>query len=361
MMRGLDAADVVVPVTFEDIFTPATKTAMSTTTTTHEDDGVEGAQQQLDPEIQKALPLECNITNTQHLRSSPTATCYRIDVSTPDAEHHSYFLKLARGNTGWEALRGEHESTRLIYSLQRDLTPTPMTWGTLMSDRNTHFYLCTYHDFQPGLAPDPETFSRQLAELHVKSASLGERRFGFHVPTYNGDIRQRNSWERRWETFFAKGLQSAFDLHNERAGYVEELEAVEHDLFKIVVPRLLRPLESDGRRIMPGLIHGDLWHENTAVERGSGRTMIFDAASFWGHNEYELGYWLPEHNKFGVDYFEAYHELVPRSEPVEDYDDRIRLYALRFNLHAAALFPGDLKYRDMVIEEAQLLVEKYTP
>lgn len=61
----------------------------------------------------------------------------------------------------------------------------------------------------------------------------------------------------------------------------------------------------------------------------------------------ELGNWRPSRNKFGPLYFRTYHKHIPISEPEEDYDDRNALYALRFNLHAAALFPHETQYLQM--------------
>ena len=37
-----------------------------------------------------------------------------------------------------------------------------------------------------------------------------------------------------------------------------------------VVPRLLRPLETGGRRIVPRLVHGDFYSGNVSVEVASG-------------------------------------------------------------------------------------------
>jgi fructosamine-3-kinase len=31
---------------------------------------------------------------------------------------------------------------------------------------------------------------------------------------------------------------------------------------------------------------------------------------------------------FGSAFFEAYHRIVPKTEPVEEYEDRLRLYEL---------------------------------
>lgn len=61
----------------------------------------------------------------------------------------------------------------------------------------------------------------------------------------------------------------------------------------------------------------------------------------------ELGTWRPARYRFGKDYMEAYHQIVPPSEPREDQDDRNALYSIRFNLHASALYTGNNEFRPM--------------
>jgi hypothetical protein len=41
----------------------------------------------------------------------------------------------------------------------------------------------------------------------------------------------------------------------------------------------------------------------------------------------ELSYMRPIDNDWGREYMEAYHKLVPKSEPQEDWDARNALYA----------------------------------
>ena len=75
-----------------------------------------------------------------------------------------------------------------------------------------------------------------------------------------------------------------------------ELEAKEPDpeldtllpvLFEKVVPRLLRPLESDGRSVKPSLVHGDLWYANAGIDVDTDDALVFDACTFYAHNECE--------------------------------------------------------------------------
>jgi hypothetical protein len=61
-------------------------------------------------------------------------------------------------------------------------------------------------------------------------------------------------------------------------------------LFDKVIPRLLRPLESNGRKVEPSLVHGDLWYGNAAVIDETGDPIVFDPSSFWAHNECKMLY-----------------------------------------------------------------------
>ena len=61
----------------------------------------------------------------------------------------------------------------------------------------------------------------------------------------------------------------------------------------------------------------------------------------------ELGTWRLVRYKLGKPYIEAYHKHFPVSPPVEDYDDRNALYAIPYNLHASALYKGNLSFRNM--------------
>lgn len=100
-----------------------------------------------------------------------------------------------------------------------------------------------------------------------------------------------------------------------------------------VVPKLLLPLQEKGRILKPCLIHGDCWDGNTAIDRGTQKLLLFDACSFYGHNEYDIGNWrAPRHKISAVEYVDAYKECYPVSEPTEDWEARNVLYSLSFNI-----------------------------
>jgi fructosamine-3-kinase len=189
-------------------------------------------------------------------------------------------------------VKGEYEATSAIYAIIPDFCPKPIAWGSLKDYQDAHFYLCEFYDFTEGV-PKPNNFCKKLARLHW-SHSSPDGKFGFHCTTYNGDLPQDNTWCDSWETFFANGLRHVLKIREERAGPNAGLDALLPALFEKVIPRLLRPPESNGRKIQPSLIHGDLWYGNTAIVAKTGTPIIFDPASFWAHNECE-GLYAPSH------------------------------------------------------------------
>lgn len=55
--------------------------------------------------------------------------------------------------------------------------------------------------------------------------------------------------------------------------------------------------------------------------------VVYDPSACYAHSEYELGI-MKMFGGFGPAFFEAYHRIVPKTEPVEEYEDRVRLYEL---------------------------------
>lgn len=166
---------------------------------------------------------------------------------------------------------------------------------------------------------------------------------------------------------YRKQLENMIRMDLEKHGEWPEFSRICGLILDIVIPRLLGPLQSNGRIIKPCLIHGHLWDENTATDMDTGDPFIFDAGSFYGHNEYEIGNWRAlRHRLSDQMYMENYRLNFPASEPgklhylfiqvrsfcidhqrltalpitEEEWDDRNLLYSLRYDLGAAILIPG---------------------
>ncbi|KAH0556464.1 hypothetical protein GP486_005629, partial [Trichoglossum hirsutum] len=211
----------------------------------------------------------------------------RIDAKLPGDSLKAYFLKVADGERGHKMMLGEYESMRAIHAVTPTFVPEPYAWGTYESAPDTHFFLCEYREMAEEL-PDPNKLATKLAGLHLRGGSP-DGKFGFHVTTFNGNMPQDNGWTDTWEEFYSKGLRHVLKLEIEAQGPSDELEELKAPMFDVVIPRLLRPLETEGRSIQPALVHGDLWCGNIATDAETDEPVVFDACCFWAHNECKFG------------------------------------------------------------------------
>lgn len=210
----------------------------------------------------------------------------RIDVELADGTPKTFFIKVLSKDLGKNMLHGEFESMKAIYTVLPNFAPKPIAWGSYHSIPDTHFFLCDYREMGDDM-PDPDKFAAHLAALHQNSKSPNGK-FGFHMTTYSGNLPQRNDWEESWESFFAKNLRWALKLELEAKGHDPEFDKLVPIIFEKVIPRLLRPLESDGRSVKPSLVHGDLWYANAGIDLDKDEAFVFDACCFYAHNECKL-------------------------------------------------------------------------
>ncbi|KAJ5937811.1 hypothetical protein N7454_004153 [Penicillium verhagenii] len=312
----------------------------------------------IDPAVMRELPELCKVISIKTRGESFWARTGRIDVLLPDGAVQTFFIKVITTELGMNVTRSEFQSMTAIHDVLPEFVPKPLACGTYSTIPDTYFFLCQFREMGTEM-PDPHKLAALLSSLHEKSISPTGK-FGFHTTTYAGNLPQFVGWEDSWEAFFAKSMRQALDLEIARKGPSEELDALCLPLFEKVIPRLLRPLESDGRQVKPSLVHGDLWYGNAGVDIAkNNQPVVFDACCFYAHNEYEFGQWRPVCNRFGNDYVAAYNKFIPISEPKEDFEGRLDLYRLRFDTHVSALFPEKEELRSQVLDVMRDLVQRY--
>lgn len=209
---------------------------------------------------------------------------------------------------------GEFESLKALHEVVPSFIPAPYKWGPL-SDGSGCFLLTEFREVgqQP---PNVAKFCKSVAQMHERSTSPTGK-FGFHVTTCHGSQPQYVDWEDSWRVMYTKILSRAMDTEEKHNGPFPEFTAVRKLLFDVVIPRLLDPLQADGRSIKPCLVHGDLWDQNCADDKKTGEPFAFDPACMYAHNEFEIGFWRPKHIRFNETYITAYKEHFSISEPSE--------------------------------------------
>ncbi|KAI8949376.1 Fructosamine kinase-domain-containing protein [Xylaria longipes] len=325
-----------------------------------------GSSFDLDRGVIDALPVPGTIVISAHnYGMSLWGQTARIVAEVPGGARKNYFLKTIKlGETGRLMMEGEFESLKAIHSVSPDLAPQPYAWGKFKDGASlgddTYFLLAQFREVgeQP---PNPLKFTARLAEFHKKSKSPTGK-FGFHITTCHAKLPQATDcWEDSWEALYKKQLAQMIRLDEEKHGEWPEFQKVCKLVLDIVIPRLLGPLQSEGRTIEPCLVHGDLWDENTATDMDTGEPFIFDAGSFYGHNEYEIGNWRSARHRLSDKiYVRNYKRNFPVSEPEDEWDDRNLLYSLRYDLGTAILIPG-CNQRQVVKDNMTLLCKKFCP
>ncbi|KAL8893846.1 MAG: hypothetical protein Q9192_004864 [Flavoplaca navasiana] len=239
---------------------------------------------------------------------SPCGTSYwtrkaQIQTEQADGKPRSFFLKVTQDEVGKAMVFGVFESMEALHGASRELTPEPIAWGTFGQADHVHFFLCEFVDLTDDL-PDVEVSMKMLAELHANSSSPNGK-YGFHVPILQGTIPQFAEWTASWEDFFTKSIKLVFENEEQSQGPDEEVQHLCKETLSKVVPRLLRPLETGGRRIEPRLIHGDIWDGNTSTNVETNLPVIYDATCIYAHNEYTFRYLLQKKTKMTATRFTA--------------------------------------------------------
>lgn len=308
-------------------------------------------------------PTKCTLTSSS-LGSGFTSTGALSATITNDngtKEHRKYFIKTSKnGTSAKEMFHGEFESLNAIAHAVPGFCPRALAWGPLANDndndRKSYFLATEFLDLRGsmgrklGSGSGDETNTTSLAyrlgKLHNTPAPVdpqtGRQRYGFPVPTFCGDTRQPNKFYDSWAEFYAyERLLTILSSSEERNGSDAELRALVEKMASIVVPRLLADehlgynSQGEGEGIQPVVVHGDLWSGNAdrgrIVGNGAGEDgvgdVVYDPSACYAHSEFELGI-MRMFGGFGAEFFEEYHGVLPKTEPVEEYEDRVRLYEL---------------------------------
>lgn len=177
-----------------------------------------------------------------------------------------------------------------LYNAMPEIVPRPVGMGNYSAEGHTDkwFFLCEYREMRDE-APEKEDLAPKIAELHKRGISP-DGKFGFPVESYVGRVPMIYPVSDTWEEVFTKVLTTIFDNEEKVQGVDEEMQKLRKAMMEKVVPRLLRPLETGGRKIVPRLVHSDLWHGNVGIDSMTGDPVIFDALALYAHNECERAF-----------------------------------------------------------------------
>jgi protein-ribulosamine 3-kinase len=238
-------------------------------------------------------------------------------------------LQNQAGSLGRRMMLGTYESEKVLCTYIPDNVPKAIAWGNYESNPDMYFYLAEFHEMIEEV-PDPIQFVDIVAKLHRDSLGRSpDGKFGFHVPTHLANIPNKPGWKDTWEETYAEALKTMMEFEALSQGTDDdEFEELKKQTLSVVVPRLLRPLETGGRKVTPCLIHTDLWPGNCMPDADTDNIIFFDSCAMWGHNEADLGSWRAPRYRMGKPFIREYQRRVGMDFPADDWDDRNQLYAM---------------------------------
>lgn len=310
------------------------------------------------------IPADSKVLKAENHGTSEYTLTGRMHVELPSGEVRQYFLKACRfsitltllGNdrlintldadnllltqlageeTGRELCMGEYTALSLIDGLIPGLVPRPVAQGKYeFTEPDTFFLIEDFHHLDDSV-PSPQRVAQRMAQLH--SLISPNNKFGFNVPTHQAIAPHPHGWESSWTVYFTRLLKMSIKSDADANGTWKDLSTAADHLLEAVVPKLLDPLQHGPNPIKPRLVHGDIWAGNVSMDKKTGEIIFVDTGCFYGHNELDLGaFRRPRPENLGQPYMDEYKRVFPPSEPQDAFDDRNRLYSLKFDLNLAA-------------------------
>ncbi|PKS06990.1 hypothetical protein jhhlp_005587 [Lomentospora prolificans] len=316
----------------------------------------------VDSALIEALKLDPKTTRISTHGGSGFASTFRLTTSA-NGQDVNYFVKTGSGQDSEVMFRGEHASLNAINSAVPNFCPKSFAHGPL-SASNRYFLATEFLDLSSSSpAGSGLSLAQKLAKLHTTPAPVPPGRdkpsFGFPVATCCGATVQENGWHDTWASFYGENRLRAILRECKRKGESDgALEDAVNRTIDKVVPRLLD--EGHLKGVVPVVIHGDLWSGNHGKGiiggRGGVEEVVFDPSCVYGHSEYELGI-MKMFGGFGGGFWKEYEKLVPKTEPADEFEDRLLLYELYHHLNHTALFGGG--YRGSAMSIMKKLISKY--
>lgn len=83
----------------------------------------------------------------------------------------------------------------------------------------------------------------------------------------------------------------------------------------------------------------------------TGDVILYDAGSYHAHNEMELGIWRCQWGGSFQEqvYSRSFMRYYEAAEPTQEWEDRNRLYSLKYNLNYSGGHPGNVTRQTLVL------------
>lgn len=229
------------------------------------------------------------------------------------------FVKL-NSKLGVDILKTEFESLQIINALTSDLYPKAVLFETY---RDQAVLFMAFHQIEPLGSANAALAGQALAQQH---RIIGDT-FGWSSENYIGATKQRNQRTNNWSVFFKdQRLTPMLQLARRNGLSAQSVDRV-HDLISNLDLIFTH-------RVVPSLVHGDLWSGNVGFDGQRLGPLLYDPAPYYGDREVDIA--MTE--LFGrqpESFYQAYQAAWPLEE---GYELRRPVYNLYHALNHVVLF-----------------------
>jgi len=281
--------------------------------------------QAISHQLSDVLGKPFKISERETLEGGDINDCYCIGDG-----NDRFFLKLNDRDL-LVRFETEAESLRILNEAECVQVPQFLHLGTC---REKSFLILNYLPTKVLDNDSAYTLGQELAQLH----SWGEQaEYGFDLDNYIGLTPQPNKWRRRWCRFFAEQrIAWQLQLCREKGINLGNIDTITSRVIDILMHHQPKP----------SLLHGNLWHGNTAVTVTG--PIIFDPSCYWGDRECDIA--MTElFGGFPRSFYDGYQSVWPLGD---GYQERKELYNLYHVLNHCNLFGGSY------IAQAEHSIEK---
>jgi len=178
------------------------------------------------------------------------------------------------------------------------------------------------------LEPVSPKVGRQLGQMLAKQHQIQANQFGWKHDNHIGLSVQYNAFNHCWLEFLrAKRLQPQLN------------RAIKQGLDNLLVEQTQKIIDClsdyfEGYKVVPSLLHGDLWSGNAAYDQIAGQVVLYDPAVYYGDRETDLAM-TSLFGGFPDSFYQAYQSIYPLDS---GYSRRCLIYNLYHGLNHFNLF-----------------------
>jgi len=229
------------------------------------------------------------------------------------------FLKVNAKPFAEEMFIAEKKGLEAIRQTNTIAVPRVLLTGKI---EDKSFLLMEYIESKHPSDSDFRRLGTNLAQLHLSSTDT----FGFDTDNFIGSLPQSNRKHDNWAEFYWE----------ERIYPQLKKALTQHLIDKNEIPsddRAVPLFEAILGAPKPALVHGDLWGGNYLISLDE-RPVLIDPAVYYGHSMADIAM-TRLFGGFSPAFYDAYHEIIPKSE---HYNTQVELYQLYYLLVHLNLF-----------------------